>query len=335
MTDKLEKLKEVARSDLKQAKGQIVSILPEGIDPHQFMKTVSYVVTTSEQSERLMSADRRSLLNACIMAAADGLMPDGRQAALVVIKGRVSYFPMVQGLVDMARNSGRVKSVSAEVVHERDGFQYRPGEDRRPRHSPQWFGDRGGPVGAYAVVTSVDGECHVSVMSERRILSIAAQGNNAAQYDPQGGKYYEEWWKKTVIKNALKYAPRSSSLDAVIQSDNDSQGFDMGTGNPSERLKERLSDRVTVPTGSPSPVGRGGADRYIKTRQKTLQIDADDADREVFSTALEAVDSCGDLPALEEAVTQFRPLLHESMTADFDEVTDAKRRQIETLTAGQ
>ena len=217
----------------QQLNGQtkaIESMLPVGMDSRRFMRTVVNTISTHPQSDKLLRADRQSLFNSCQKAAGDGLLIDGREATLVVFHDRksntdrVSYIPMVQGLVKLARNSGEISNIIAELVYSKDDFQYRPGVDTQPIHDPQWFGDRGKPIGVYAVVTTKDNEKIVSVMPEKRIYSIAGTGRNADQYSPTKGANFEEWWKKTAIKNVLKYSPKSTYLESAISSDNKSTG---------------------------------------------------------------------------------------------------------------
>ena len=128
---------------------------------------------------------------------------------------------MVQGIVKLARNSGEISNIIAEVVYSNDKFVYRPGIDPHPAHDPDWFGDRGSPLGVYAVVTLSDGEKVTTIMPQNRIMEIAGNGNNATQYMPGKGPNYVEWWRKTVIKNALKYCPKSTSLDSQMKEGHD------------------------------------------------------------------------------------------------------------------
>ncbi len=218
--------------ELNAQANKIESMLPPGLNSRRFMRTVVNMVSTHAHKDRLLNADRQSLFNACQKAAGDGLMLDGREATLIVFKNNkkrmdeVSYIPMVQGLVKLARNSGEIASITAELVYSADEFQYRPGIDQQPVHDPNWFGDRGVPIGVYAVVGTKDNEKIVSVMPQKRIMEIAGVGRNGDQFDPARGVNFVEWWKKTAIKNVLKYAPKSTYLESAMNSDNSSTGYD-------------------------------------------------------------------------------------------------------------
>ena len=259
--------------DFAQQIPRIESMLPPGMDIKRFMRTVANTVSTHAQADKLLAADRNSLFNACQKAAGDGLLIDGREATLVVFRDnksnteKVTYMPMVQGLVKLARNSGEISNIVAEVVYEQDQFTYRPGIDAQPQHEPDWFGTRGQPLGAYAVITTRDGEKITSVMPRRRIVAIGQGGRNADQYDPAKGAHYTEWWKKTVVKNVLKYAPKSTYLEAAIAADN--EHIDPDKIPPSEDIPsatEQLAriaqgEKLTARTAKDQPPARTVDDR--------------------------------------------------------------------------
>ncbi|WP_420588268.1 recombinase RecT [Bacterioplanoides sp.] len=211
--------------DLNGQSKAIQSMLPAGLDPRRFMRTVVNTISTHPQSDRLLKANRTSLFSACQKAAGDGLLIDGRESTLIVFKDKkkntetVNYIPMVQGLVKLARNSGEIANIISEVVFSNDSFQYRPGIDDQPVFDPDWFGQRGDAIGAYAVVITTNEEKIVRVLPKKRIMTIASTGRNADQFNPDTGVNFEEWWRKTAIKNVLKYAPKSSYLESAMASD--------------------------------------------------------------------------------------------------------------------
>ena len=203
--------------DLASQSKAIESMLPPGMDPKRFLRTTVNAISTHAQADQLMQADRASLFNACQKAAGDGLLLDGKEATLVTFKNQATYMPMVQGLVKLARNSGEITTIIAHVVYKDDKFQYRPGIDEQPMHSPDWFAeDRGEPI--------------CSLMPKKRILAIGNGGRNGHQYLPGKGAHFEEWWKKTAIKNVLKYAPKSTYLESAL--DHDNEGYDPDAVQP-------------------------------------------------------------------------------------------------------
>lgn len=211
--------------DLATQSKQIASMLPPGMDPARFMRTTVNAISTHAQSDKLLNADRQSLFNACQKAAADGLLLDGKEATLVVFSGNVAYMPMTQGLVRLARNSGEIGNISYATVYKNDEFEYYTDLDGVHfihKAIKEWEGDRGEPVAAFCLISLKDSDEKIlKVLSKSRIMAIAQGGKNAHQYTPGKGAHFEEWWGKTVIKNALKYAPKSTFLESALAADNE------------------------------------------------------------------------------------------------------------------
>lgn len=237
-------------------KPELAKTLPKHIDPDAFARTVQTALQTQPD---LMQTTPRSLFIACMKAATDGLIIDGREAALVVRNVKIkdggqerwekqaTYQPMVQGLMKLARNSGQIVSITAQVVYENDRFTYVLGDEERIEHAPASFDvERGRPIAAYAIVKLKDGTAIREVMRASEIMNIAGQGSNGWQYDPAKGKNFAEWWRKTVIRRITKYIPRSS--DAV--------GAFTGAA---ERIDDEFDYEAEEPPAPAQPVKKRGA----------------------------------------------------------------------------
>jgi recombination protein RecT len=111
-------------------------LLPSHIPVEKFKRVV---VVAISQNPDLFKADRRSLFTAAQKCAADGLLPDGRQAALVVYGNQATYMPMVAGIRQRMRNSGEVLSAEAHVVYRNDKFFRKLGDDPAIVHEPTSF----------------------------------------------------------------------------------------------------------------------------------------------------------------------------------------------------
>lgn len=260
--------------------------LPGHIRPELFVRTVQTAVQMNPQIVKACQTQggMQSLLAACTKAATDGLILDGREAALVTFnqnvkqrrsdpdkyEERVQYIPMVAGLMKKARNSGEIASFAAHVVYENDKFTYVLGDDERIDHSPLLVGDRGEPVAVYAIVKLKDGSVQREVMNRIQVQAIAAQSKNPTQYDTKTGKNYGEWWRKTVIRRISKYLPSSSDKDdfmrAVERIDDD---FDFEATNGGE----------TVPAAPSGRKQRGGAAAALKDVTPKQAAPAEPEDR--------------------------------------------------------
>lgn len=199
-----------------------------GVSTDRFIATAKTAIQSHPDKKRLENASRNSLFLAVKRAASDGLMPDGRESALIVYGDQVNYQPMVQGLVKLARQSGEVQSIGAYIVYENDDFSYRVGIDDVPVHKAGgdkgWFSsskDRGDPIGVWAYVKLKTGEYLEPTMLTQEVImrGIASKSKMSKNYDPKAGANWEEFWKKAAIRNILKYAPKSTAMDRALKAD--------------------------------------------------------------------------------------------------------------------
>src|SRR4030095_5978581 len=163
---------------------------------------------------------RQSLWNACLKAASDGLLPDGREGAIVPFKDKAQWMPMVAGLLKRFRNSGQLKSLDCDIVRSDDEFSFWK-DERGPhlRHVPG-SGD-GKPTRAYAMAETIDGGVMIKVMSEAEINK--RRNVSRAKNSPLWTEWVEEAWQKTVLRNLAKRLTVSSDLDELIRSEDDAE----------------------------------------------------------------------------------------------------------------
>lgn len=249
------------RDRLNQMTPEFKKALPGHIPAEKFVRTVQTAVQMNPQIGNACNTTGgiQSLMAACTKAATDGLILDGREAALVTFRqnvkqnrndpdqweDRIQYIPMVAGLMKKARNSGEISNIAAHVVYENDKFEYVLGDDERIEHQPK-MGDRGKPIAVYAIVKMKDGTVQREVMDRDAVMRIAAQSKNAAQYNPDTGKNFGEWWRKTVIRRISKYLPSSSDRDEFLQAvERIDDGFDYEATNngPTEPAPQPAKQR--------------------------------------------------------------------------------------------
>lgn len=197
--------------------------LPSHI-PHERFQRIA--ITAINRNPDLLRADRKSLLEACLLSAQDGLLPDGREAALVLFGGKVQYMPMVAGIRKKVYQSGEITSLVARVARENDVFKVIYGDDERIEHEPALF-NAGPMIAVYAIATYRDGSKSREVMTIEeidRIRAISRSGKSGPWRD-----HYEEMAKKTVIRRLSKSLPLSAEADEVIRRDD--RFYDFGQQN--------------------------------------------------------------------------------------------------------
>ena len=249
------------RRELVAMTPEFANALPSHIKPEKFQRVVMTVV---QQDPGLLNADRRTLFASCIKCAADGLIPDGREAALVIFGGKVQYMPMLAGIQKRARNSGEISSIQAHVIYENDHFVIRRGLNETIEHEPKFPGDRGKPIGAYALAKFKDGTDPIF-----EVMDVAAIERVRAVSRAKGSGPWVQWWdemaRKTVFRRLSKWLPMDAETDELIRRDDEINGPMEGSGvmdgmpaAPTDEFEAASSgriidvDRTTIPDPEPT-----------------------------------------------------------------------------------
>lgn len=180
---------------------QVRMALPENVSVERFQRVT---VTAIQQTPALITANRDSLFRSLIRCAQDGLMPDGREAALVIFGKDAVYMPMIGGFRKIAAEHGW--AIDTQVVYERDEFEYELGVTPRLLHKPPPLDvERGQPIGAYAVGTHADGRKQVEVMTKADIEKVRAVSR--AKSSGPWADWTSRMWEKTAGRRLFGKLP--------------------------------------------------------------------------------------------------------------------------------
>jgi recombination protein RecT len=190
---------------------QIEDSLPEGVSMQRFVSVAKTAVRTNAD---LATADQTSLFGSIVRCAQDGLLPDGREAALVIYKGKVGYLPMIGGIRRIAAVYGW--QIRTNVVYANDEFDYTD-EPPEIKHRPVRPGeDRGNLIAAYAVATHRDGRRVQTVLHPDEIAKRRSKA--------QTTKVWDEWtaamWEKSAghdIFKQLSLDPADARVDRILR----------------------------------------------------------------------------------------------------------------------
>lgn len=221
----------VIRQNLQAMAPEFQAALPKHISVEKFTRTA---MTAIQSNPDLQQADRRSLFGAVVRLAQDGLLPDGREAAIVIFntknksggwEKKAQAMPMIAGILKKIRNSGDVAKVSAHVVHENDEFVWHLGFDENVTHNPPPLDQpRGRIIGAYATAVLKEGERLLEVMSLEEIERV----RNVSRAKDSGPwkDWYGEMARKTVMRRLSKRLPMSTDLEDTLERDDTMQHAD-------------------------------------------------------------------------------------------------------------
>lgn len=247
---------------IRQHATELTSVLPSHL-AEKGDGWISSAVAAVRRNKDLWAAANASpgsLMNALAEAARLGLQPGSEEYYLTPrkVKGAPEVLGIVgyQGEIELIYRAGAVSSVIAEVVYERDRFDYQPGRDARPTHDIDWDAADRGPLRlAYAYAVMKDGATSkVVVMNRQAIEKVKAvsQGSDSG-YSPWQ-KWPEAMWLKSAVHQLAKWVPTSA-----------------------EYIREQLRAVRDVATEQPLPPARE-AEPVDVTYAEVIEDDMGDAD---------------------------------------------------------
>ncbi len=228
------------RSNIQSMATQFKAALPPHINPDKFMRVA---ITAIQNSPDLLAADRHSLYGACVRLAQEGLLPDNREAALVIFNKNVGTkdapkwakmvqaMPMVAGILKKCRNSGEMTSPTLQVIHGKDKFRYWvDANGEHLEHEPNLFEDRGLIIGFYSLVKFKDNTISIEVMTKAEVDKVRA-ASKTSKFGPWAD-WYEEMGKKTVFRRHSKRLPMSTDLEQFLREEDENLGIELDDPEP-------------------------------------------------------------------------------------------------------
>ena len=206
MTTALDKQANTLEGMLEQMKPQIEKTLPKWITPDRMLRVV---LTELRTTPKLAQCDTKSVLASVMQCAQLGLEPGGvlGHAYMIPYKTTCQVIIGYKGLIDLARRSGEIISISARVVHKEDHFEYSYGLKDKLEHTPA-HGDRGEPIYVYAVASLRGGGHAYEVMTVEDVNKIRDNVRYLGKDSPWK-TYWGEMARKTAIRRLFKYLPVS------------------------------------------------------------------------------------------------------------------------------
>lgn len=264
---------------LEQRSSQFQAALPAHIPVERFKRVV---LTAIQQNPKLATADRPTLFTSAMKAAQDGLLPDGREGALVIYNTKikvggqdqwvdaVQWIPMVAGLRKKVRNSGQIATWDVKAVFERDEFLYEEGLDVILKHKPYLDGPAGELKAVYSVCKMKTGEVSIDVMAKWQVDRIRAMSK--AKDKGPWVDHYVEMAKKTVARRHSKVLPMNTDLDDLIRRDDDLYDMEGASDKQSAPARRpQLSDFTEVESSSPTDTKPGAEEVKLEEEAKPAE----------------------------------------------------------------
>jgi recombination protein RecT len=251
---------------IQNARNQFEGRLPKGMTVERFMFGLSTVV---QKNPDLLMCDKNSLLLAAYEAAELGinLSPTLQYGYIIpykvkddngkIIKVNAQFQIGYRGMVQKSYETGAFKAFFAEVVYENDKFSRTLAPKRVVNHTPG-DGERGKPIGAYAMVEIGDGYFDFEFLTEEQIQRH--RNTSKAPTSLMWKTFWEEAWRKTAIRVLFKRVPLAApgleELAEIVERDAQNDFEPPPSGALELEADSTLHEMKKLPTpvASPAPL---------------------------------------------------------------------------------
>lgn len=230
---------------IKQRRPEIKELLPSHVNVDRYLKSAMLAVARNPD---LLNCTPISIVTTIINGAELGLdfTPAKGHAYIVPFIKTATFMPGYRGFIELARRSGRVKIIDAQLVFENDVFDFGFGEKRFLIHKPAWPGDRGKMIGAYAMARLDNDELIFTVMNMQELDAI--RDRSKAKSCGPWKTDAEEMYRKVPIRRLFKYLPCSpddeEKIAKLMQYDHDIFGTEDKGLEPGKGRTDALAEMI-------------------------------------------------------------------------------------------
>ena len=222
--------------------------LPSHLTPDRFVRAA---LTAMMRTPKLAECTKESFFKAMLDLSSLGLEPDGRRAHLIPYKNNkdkdhpimeVQLVIDYKGLIELAKRSGEIISIRAELVCENDFFSW---ENGIVTHRIDFLKPRGETLAVYSHVKNASGVDEYEVMTLEQVGAIRKR-SKAANFGPWVTDF-DEMAKKSVIRRHSKKLTLSPEFNDALEKDHDKIDDSPSVDFPLEDLMpKRISESFPV-----------------------------------------------------------------------------------------
>ncbi|MET0653675.1 MAG: recombinase RecT [Hyphomicrobiaceae bacterium] len=247
-------------AEVEARRADLIQLLPSDITFETFM---SHLKVATMKTPSLLECTPASVVLSVVQAANDGLLPDGREAAIIVYNRKTKdgrwvkeaqYQQMYLGILKRIRQASEVATIEAHAVYAEDAFDFSLGDSGSIIHKPKMGAEKGPVVAAYAIVRFKDGSRQFDVMDAWDILKIRDRSKGFDPDKPGGAWHtdFAEMAKKTVLKRLGKILPQARGRP-VLSGDADDSGADETVDHYPEAGVPEPHEDEQLPAPQPEP----------------------------------------------------------------------------------
>lgn len=305
---------------LQKYKQSIEVSLPKHLRGERMMRVIVAALTRTPD---LLKCEPITVINSVMHLSQLGLEPRPGEAYLIPFNKNIKIdgqwkaikecVPVIdyRGKAKLARQSGLVKDLTADVVYSKDHFKYKITQDGVLfEHEPARLrvdketgelievpiAERGKMVGAFAIAYLKDSDPHVVFMTRGEISAIRAKSRSAdsgpwaqnADGSPKDENDWNEQAKKTAVHRLCKMIPQSVELAMANELDDRvDAGLDLG----------EVLEAATEDPGQAQPDTGNRNSLQDRVAKKTKEKTQGDAALEDHKSRVEALQDLPDFPS--------------------------------------
>jgi recombination protein RecT len=200
-------------------------------------------INVVQRTPGLAECNRNTFINCLLQSAELELFPGAMQECAYVPRNmsvpdgkggkrkemQALFWPMYQGHIKHMYRTGQVLSISCQIVHEKDEFDFEEGS--KPFvHFKRFLGSedqRGPEVVGFAAIDLRDGGRIVELVPLDYIAKVQASALGGDSGFSPWKQWPEAMKRKTCLKRGQKWAPKSEALARIIEIDNESERPDL------------------------------------------------------------------------------------------------------------
>lgn len=209
-------------------------------------------MTELRNNPKLQACTPHSLLASIMVSAQLGLEPGSHLGlAYLIPYGAEATFQLgYKGLLQLLWRSEQIASVAADVVRERDDFDFSKGIAPTLRHRPA-RGERGEVTHVYAVIGTTSGGWLFEVWTREQVEEHRKKYAKSRKDSPWDTSW-DAMARKTLLKQVAKLAPVSTEAQAAVSADDQGE-----IGAPPEVDITSLGSDEKVEPAKPSKTAKG------------------------------------------------------------------------------
>lgn len=244
----------VADSTVKQAltawQDDLSYFIPDPGRLRGFLKSAALCIFENPDLKAALTTDqgKASMIRALERAAASGLSlnPQEGKSALVVKKGKVVWWPMKNGLAELALESGQVDSIEASTIFANDKFVIKKTARGDEYELSPALKDRGEAVAYFAAIVLKSGRVIVGYMTKEQVEKHRDKyGQGLDNQAMPWRSNFNAMAEKTVLKATLADVhlgkPLADAIEADARAERDVTPPTPEKGISSERLVQEMT----------------------------------------------------------------------------------------------